>query len=216
MASKEFQQLFDWQLAQDGAPDELAVAEHAARGDDPLPAGLSPELEAWFGVKAVPVWLKLDPGLAGVALGQYFFFSRDRLAPSAPGARLSASLQALLSRLQSPVTAQRRTAVDTAAALSAEEYAPLYSALLDRAVRRPESEAMASIVELTGKVSGSWPTLTASLGNLPHANIPIALPARLLGLGGDQSSVQALLGEWAASANARLKRAVAAARKAAG
>jgi hypothetical protein len=215
-APKEFQQLFDWQLAQDGVPDDLRVAEHTARSDAPLPGGSSSELDAWFGVKAVPAWLKLDPELSGVALGQYFFFSRDRLAPSAPGARLSASLQALLSRLQSSVTALRRPAVDDAEALSAEEYGLLYNALVDRAVRRPESEAMDSITELTGKVPTSWPTLAAELGKLPQGNVPINLPARLLRLGGDQPSVQALLEGWAASANDRLKRAVAAARKAAG
>ena len=216
VAPKEFQRLFDWQLAQDGAPDELRVAEAAARSDTPLPAGSSADLEAWFGVKAVYAWLKLDPELSGVALGQYFFFSRDRLAPSAPGARLSAPLQALLSRLQSPVLAQRRPAVDDAAALSPEEYGLLYAALLDRAVRRPESVAMESITELTGKVPSSWPTLTAELGKLPQGNVPIALPARLLTLGGSQPAVQALLEGWAVSTNPRLKRAVAAARKAAG
>jgi hypothetical protein len=216
VAPKEFQGLFDWQLAQDGAPDELRVAEPAARSDTPLPVGSSADLEAWFGVKAVRAWLKLDPELSGVALGQYFFFSRDRLAPSAPGARLSAPLQALLSKLQSPVVAQRRRAVDDAVALSAEEYGLLYAALLDRAVRRPESVAMESISELTGKVPSSWPTLTAELGKLPHGNVPIALPARLLTLGGNQPAVQALLEGWAVSTNTRLKQAVAAARKAAG
>jgi hypothetical protein len=216
VAEKEFQRLFDWQLAQDGAPEELRLAERAARSDAPLAAGSSADLEAWFGVKAVHAWLKLDPELGGVALGQYFFFSRDRLAPSAPGARLSAPLQALLSKLQSSVVAQRRTAVDDAAALLPEEYGLLYNALLDRAVRRPESTAMESITELTGKVPSSWPTLAAELRKLPPGNVPISLPARLLTLGRNQPPVQTLLEVWEASPNTRLKQAVSAARKAAG
>lgn len=84
VAPKEFQQLFLWQLAQDGAPEELAVVETAARNDTDLPDGSSGELAGWFGAKAVQAWLKLDPTLSGVALGQYFFFSRDRLSPAAP------------------------------------------------------------------------------------------------------------------------------------
>ncbi len=152
VAPKEFQQLFDWQLAQDGIPEELAAAEQAARADTGLSDGSSNELAAWFGAKAVQKWLKLDPELSNVALGQYFFFSRDRLSPSAPAARLTAPLQALLGRLQSPVPAQRRPAVDLAAGLPSEEYSQLYAVLLERAVRQPEAKAMDSILELTARV----------------------------------------------------------------
>jgi hypothetical protein len=216
VAPKEFQQLFDWQLAQDGVPEELATAESAARAGKELPKGSSSELTAWFGAKALPGWLKLDPELKDVALGQYFFFSRDRLSPSAPAARLSATLQALLGRLQSPVPAQRRPAVDAAAALAPEEYTLVYGALLDRAKRRPESPAMASMLELTAKVPASWPTLTTGLRDVPNTNVPISLPPRLLTVGKGQREVEALLDYWAASQNERLQTAVANARKAAG
>lgn len=216
VAPKEFQQLFDWQLAQDGVAEELATAESAARAGKELPKGSSSELTAWFGAKALPGWLKLDPELKDVALGQYFFFSRDRLSPSAPAARLSATLQALLGRLQSPVPAQRRPAVDTAAALAPEEYTLVYGALLDRAKRRPESPAMASMLELTAKVPASWPTLTTGLRDVPNTNIPISLPPRLLTVGKGQREVEALLDYWAASQNERLQTAAANARKAAG
>jgi hypothetical protein len=213
VASRQFQQLFHWQLAQDGAPEELAVAEGAARSDAAIPDGSSGELAAWFGVEAVHAWLTLDPELGGVPLGQYFFFSRDQLAPAAPGARLSASLQALLSKLQSPVPAQRRTAVDDAAVLPPEEYALLYTALLDRAVRRPDSVAMNSALELTAKVPSNWPTLAVTLGNLPPRNVPITLPPRLLTVGRGQPSVTALIEQWANSPHEPLKKAAAAARK---
>ena len=179
VAPKEFQQLFLWQLAQDGAPEELAVAESASRSGSEIPDDRA-ELKSWFAVPAVQLWLKLEqPALTGIPLGEYFFFSRDRLSPAAPGARLSATLQAMLSKLQLTVTAQRRAAVKAAAALAAEEYTPLYDALLDRAVRRPESEAMRSVMELTAAVPTGWPTLAAALGGVPPNDIPISLPPRL-------------------------------------
>ena len=106
-AENAFQQLFLWQLAQDGAPDERVVAESAIAPGASLLNEASPELKAWFGAPGVRSWLELEPSVAGVALGEYFFFSRDRLSPAAPGARLSANLQALLSRLQLPTLAQR-------------------------------------------------------------------------------------------------------------
>lgn len=213
VAPTGFQQLFNWQLAQDGTPDELATTEAVARADKPLPNGSSTDLQSWFGVEAVQNWLKLDPELRGVGLGQYFFFSRDTLSPSAPAARLSAKLQDLLGRLSSRVTAQRRTAVNTAAALPPEEYSLLYDALLERAGRRPESDAMDSIVELTGKRPDSWPTLTAKLGNIPK--VPTKLPLQLLTVGRGQPAVDTLLDQWSRSDDQALKRAVAIARKAA-
>ena len=212
VAPKGFQQLFDWQLAQDGAPDELATAETAARTDTSLPEGSSNELQSWFGLEAVQDWLRLDPALTAVGLGQYFFFSRDTLSPSAPAARLSAKLQDLLGELSSEVTFVRRRAVEAAAALPAEEYSLLYSALLERAVRRPESYAMGSILELTGRMPASWPTLTEALSGLPK--VPTRLPLQLRTVGKDQA-VEALLDRWAQSDDRGLVQAVTTARKAA-
>ena len=94
-----------------------------------LSNNVTAELKASLASPAVRSWLELEPHLAGLPLGEYFFFSRDRLSPAAPGSRLSGNLQALLSRLQLKTTAQRRTAVDEASNLAPEEYVPLYEAL---------------------------------------------------------------------------------------
>lgn len=212
-AEKDFQQLFLWQVAQDGAPEELALAEVAASSGSGIRDDASQELKTWFASPAVRSWLELEPSLSGVVLGEYFFFSRDRLSPAAPGARLSANLQALLGKLQLSMTAQRRSAVDDAAKLPAEEYAPLYEALLDRAGRRPDSEAMNSALELTAKVPDSWPALAGMLGKVPVKDVPITLPPRLTVLGKDRAEVRSLLDQWDTSEEARLKKAVAEARK---
>jgi hypothetical protein len=206
-SSKDFQQLFLWQVAQHGAPEELAVAE-AAAASGTVSNDVTPELKAWFASPAVRRWLELEPHLAGLPLGEYFFFSRDRLSPAAPGSRLSGNLQALLSRLQLKTTAQRRTAVDEASKLAPEEYAPLYEALLERARRRPDGEAMQSATELTEKVPASWPTLAAMLSEIPPKDVPIALPARLATLGPDRPEVRTVLDKWEASGSAGLKKAV--------
>jgi hypothetical protein len=212
-AERDFQQLFLWQLAQHGTPEELAVAESSASSASDLPGNASEELKAWFASPAVRNWLGLEPHLSGVPLGEYFFFSRDRLSPAAPEARLSTTLQALLSRLQLPTAAQRRTAVEEAAKLSPEEYTPLYEALLDRAGRRPDSEAMHSALELTEKVPTSWPTFSAVLSKIPPKDIPIAFPPRLAVLGKDRSEVRTLFEQWEASGAANLKKAVIEARR---
>jgi hypothetical protein len=143
----EFQQLILWQLNQDGAPDEVAIAEKATREAADLPKDAAADLVTWFSTPAVRQWLHLEPLLAAVALGEYFFFCRDRLSPAAPGARLSAPMQALLGRLQSPTVAQRRKAVEDSTKVSPEEFTPLYEALLDRVRQKPGGEATASAVE---------------------------------------------------------------------
>jgi hypothetical protein len=212
----EFQKLFLWQMNQDGTPDELVVAEAAIASEGDLSEDAPAELATWFGSPAIRQWVALDPPLAGVPLGRYFFFSRDRLSPAAPGARLSASLQELLGRMQLAPVAQRRTAVGEAAQLVAEEYAPLYDALQDRAIRKPGGEAMDSVIELTSKVPTSWPALTEALAELPEKDVPSKLPAMLTLVGGDRPEVVGLLEQWARSTTTGLKRAVDEARRAAG
>ena len=209
----EFQQLFLWQMSQDGAPDEIVVAEQCALSGASLPTDASTELKTWFGSRAVPPWLELEPHLAGVLLGSYFFFSRDRLSPAAPGARLSASLQALLGRLLLTTPAQRRMAVEEAAKLGPEEYNSVYYALLDRAKRKPSSEAMDSVLELTGKIPASWPALAGMLAQVPPNDIPTKLPPILALVGQGQSEVTALFDQWDQSTVLGLKRAVSEARQ---
>lgn len=212
----EFQQLFLWQLNQDGAPEELGTAEKAATAGTELPKGSSPELTAWFGVPAVRAWLGLEPPLAGLPLGEFFFFSRDRLSPAAPGARLSAALQDLLGRLQRTPVAQRRTAVDEAAHLGPEEFSSLYDVLLDRARRKPGDDAMTSVIELTEKVPTSWPALTAMLGQIPEGDVPAKLAPILALRGKGRSEVDALFDRWDKSTAPGLRKAVGEARKAGG
>jgi hypothetical protein len=209
----EFQQLFIWQLNQDGAPEELVVAEKAARAGTELPKDSSAELTTWFGASAVRTWLGLDPPLAGIPLGEYFFFSRDRLSHAAPGARLTAALQDLLGRLQRTPVAQRRKAVEEAAQLGPEEFSALYDALLDRARRKPTDEAMTSAIELTAKVPNSWPILTAMLGQIPEADVPAKLAPMLALLGKGRPEVDTLFERWQKSNVQGLKKAVAEARK---
>lgn len=213
-AEHEFQQLFLWQLDQNGTPEELTMAEGAVAKGAPLDDTASQELKAWFGSPAVAAWLALEPTLSGVALGEYFFFSRDRLSPAAPEARLPSNLQALLAKLQFPTLAQRRTAVDEAALLVPEEFTPLYTALLECARRRPEAEAMSSSLEVTAKVPTCWPAFATLLGEVPPGDIPISLPPRLVSVGKTQPEVRTVFDAWAGSGNTNLIKAVAEARKA--
>lgn len=215
-AENAFQQLFLWQVDQDGTPEELSIAEAAASQGKDLAAEVSQDLRTWYGLSAVGSWLRLEPPLAGVPLGEYFFFSRDRLSPAAPEARLSADLQSMLSRLLQPVAAQRRAAVDDAAKLSPEQFTPLFSALLDRAVRSPDSAAMNSALELTVKVPTNWPVLGTMLGRIPPKDVPSRLPLELALVAKDRPEVTTVFDQWADSGQTALVKAVGEARKGSG
>jgi energy-coupling factor transporter ATP-binding protein EcfA2 len=211
--ARSFRQLFLWQLQQDGAPAELSIAEAEAAGGNSQ-FDTSEEFKTWMASATVPKWLALEPRLAGVPLGEYFFFSRDRLSAASPAVRLSANQQALLSKLQLDVRAQRRGAVDDAARLPVEEFTPLYEALLERAARNPGSLAVTSAIELAEKQPASWPALAAMLKNLPPGNVPSALPLRVASVGAGRPEVTEVLDQWGRSRNAALVKAVAEAKKA--
>lgn len=214
--SPHFQQLFFWQLTQSGTPEEVVVCERAMELGLELPSNGSGELKAWFASPLVKSWLELEPRLAGRPLGEYFFFSRDRLSSAAPEARLSSALQTLLSRLQLSTLAVRRTAVEAAAKLGPEEFAGIYDALLAKARRRPDSEAMSSALELAQIAPSNWHTAANMLVEIPPNDVPPALPVRLALLARGQHDVRPLLDRWETDGPAALKRAVAEAKRGAG
>src|SRR5439155_19723297 len=118
--------------------------------------------------------------LADVDLAPYFYFSRDRLSPAAPAARLPGALQELLGRLEHPVAATRRTAVEDGLALEGGEVVQLFDALVERAARDPRGRALDSALELASRTRDLVPRLATALGALPPASVPIQLPAKLV------------------------------------
>ena len=210
----DFERLFRWQLAQDGQPSELAQGEVIAR-QDRTPNGTGDDVKAWAAQPHIAEWLKLDPSLAGVALGRYFFFSRDRLSPAAPAARLSTAQQDLLGRLQLGVAAQRRAAIDEAAALAAEEVGGLYEALLERGERDPRSPALTSALEWAAKDRSRRPAFAASLGRIPPTAVPPSVPPSLRVAFPDRPhDIEAVLDRWETEGRPGLRDAVRAAREA--
>jgi hypothetical protein len=208
----EFRQLFLWQLGQDGRPAELAEAETAARAGKL--EGLQGDVGSWATRPNVAEWLRLDPALAGVALGRYFYFSRDQLSPAAPAARLSAALQELLARLQLVPPAQRRAAMVEAGNLPPEQLTPVYLALLERAGREPDGPAMDSAVELAAAHAALVDPLGRTLEQVPLAAVPSALPPKVrIAFKGPNPRLEAVFDRWRREGPKKLQDAVARARR---
>lgn len=211
---EEFQQLFEWQITQDGNPVELRDAESAVRDADE-PKTMSDEAKAWAARPAVRRWLRLDPSLAGKALGTYFFYSRDRLSPVAAAARLTGALQDLLARLQLSVAAQRRGAVKDALGLGGVERITVYRALLERVARDPSGPAMTSALELAVQSDDVVADFGAALQGMPPDSIPPALPLQIMSAfqKSPPGPVSAALDVWEKTGSKAIKTAVEMARK---
>lgn len=174
----EFQRLFEWQLAQDGRPVQLAAAEAIIR-DGADADGVDDGGREWATQTAVQDWLKVDPALADVPLGRYFFFSREGLSPAARAARLSGEQQELLGRLHSSSGALRGGAVTEAAELDPITRNPVFDALIESAVRDPSTPAVRSAYELAAMVLEFVPRLAEALSSIPPAKVPGPLPVQI-------------------------------------
>jgi len=176
---KDFERLFLWQIDQQGRPLELKQAEGlAGRGKRPKDVG--EETIAWAKQPHISSWLALEPSLADVDLAPYFYYSRDRLSPAAPAARLPAALQDLLGRLEHAVAATRRAAVADGLLVGDAEVVQVFDALVERAARDPRGRALDSALELAAGKPQLAARLASALGALPPASVPIQLPAKLV------------------------------------
>ena len=91
----EFQQLFLWQLNQDGTPEELASPRRSVAPGGDLASRSVDRVDDLVQPQAVRQWVGLEPPLAGVPLGQFFFFqSRSALARGARSAPLGSTSSA--------------------------------------------------------------------------------------------------------------------------
>ena len=195
LAFPRFEQLFNWQLEQDGQPQQLAAAEGAVRSPG-APADLSDDAKSWVEEPLTRAWLELEPSLSEIGLAPYFFFSRDRLSPAAPAARLSPGLQELVGRLCTDVGPRRKTAVVEFQSISPEEQRGVYAAILERVLADPGAPVADSAIEIAAAVGELLPALLDLLRHLPVSKVPPPLVLKIrLALKGDPE-LEGLFARW--------------------
>jgi hypothetical protein len=143
----DFSKLFVWHLQTEaGVPVEVRLAEELVTGKEPDdPPG---DVTDWIVQPGIADWLKLSPSLAGVPLGPYFTFSREKLAGTIGTARLSLEIQVLLGELESSVRPKQEKAITTAAELDAAGLSELLPALLDAAALDTDGDAAKALIAL--------------------------------------------------------------------
>jgi hypothetical protein len=201
----EFQRLFEWQLAQDGRPVELADAEAIVR-DGAKPDTVGVGGSEWAAQTAIQAWAAVDPRLAEVPLGPYFFFSREGLSPAAPAARLTGEQQDLLARLHNQSGAVRDGAIEEAVGLDAIARNPVFDALLQSTVRDPQTPALRSSYELASKVRELVPRFAEALGKIPPRKVPGPLPLQMkTAFNTLPAELEAVVTGWAETGSAAVK-----------
>jgi hypothetical protein len=203
----DFERVFGWQLEQEGQPKELVQAEAFARGED---VEIEEPIRTWAELAHIKKWLLIEPALAGVALGRYFYFARDRLSPAAPAARLSGALQDLLSKLQSDSVALRSAAIGETKDLAEPDRRALYEALTERYSRDPRSPAMEAARELAGAVPDLASPFFEALASIPASALPGSLILKLrLTFPAPHPLLDPLLERWGQEGPKEVKDAVA-------
>lgn len=195
----DFEQLYQWQLAAAGAPDQVAAAEVAVRGGDKAPKldrGEQEAVDAWIARPGVRDWLALDPPLRDVVLGPYFSLARDKLSTATPATRLAAHLQELIAAALAPIDRDRDEAIVRVGELSSDERAMFATALFALAVREPDGHAMSAAAALAGGQSDMADGFFAALGELAMSRIPVNLPPALALRFRHDQRFGALLDRW--------------------
>jgi hypothetical protein len=239
----DFQKLFDWEMAADGACPEIVVAESRARRHESLEPVAKPsdtpgldtatahrqpkspaepkadsqptDAESWADKTHIAEWLSADPPFAGTDLRPYFTYSRDKLSFGVSASRLAPHLQRLVTDVQSDIERNRRRHYPDVASLDPPERMQFIEALLDRIQRDPASVALTAVLELSEKNADVVSTVCAALQRVPPASIPARTGTTAVRrLPRDNADVDALLQRWEESDNTNLGNVVKSARKA--
>ena len=205
----EFQRLFEWQLAQNGRPVELADVE-AIVMDGVDPKTVAAASREWAENPSIQAWAAVEPRLADTVLGRYFFFSREGLSPAAPAARLTGDQQELLGALQGTIAASRQGAVTRVVALDPVMRNPVYEALLAVLIRDPSAAPAArSALEIAARVPELVQAFARTLGEIPPKSVPQSLPLQLkAAFGVLPADIEAIFMTWEQSTVRGLQTAV--------
>ncbi len=163
-----FETLYHWQIAHDGLPPHLQLAEDHARETKAIKGSgaIAKAAKQWATQSKVQEWLRADPPLAGEPLSAYFTFSRDRMTTTVRAARLSPEQQEILGRLRNDIRALRETGVTDALALDERLLAEIVAVLAEELAQQPGSLSARSLIDIAAKHPSSAATLFEELKRL--------------------------------------------------
>lgn len=181
---KRFRELYDWQAAQKGVPEQLVRFEQAASDEQP-DKGKPQSLPEEWSTPILKRWLKMKPSLAGEDLGDYFWIARDQLQSSISGMSLVAPVvRRVFEGLTGANGSLRGEAAKSASTFDDSEREVLFG-LLQRNVKQNPSQKTAydayrSLIETN--LASAAVQMVSALEEVPDTAVPPAVGGDLLTL----------------------------------
>ena len=197
---EQYQQLYGWQTAAEGFPEEIQNLESSIRAPNEDPSNekssvlssnedidgkedTGKELEtrktiSGWETSSIQKWIAMEPALSDVDLRDYFWISRDRLQSTFSGiSMVSPIVRRILEGLVSDNAGKRNIAVDGTVDLNEDERNSLLTQLEERVYRHPDQkqgyDAFIALVEKD--VDGAVEKLAHVLDRVPERSIPPAV-----------------------------------------
>ena len=208
-----FEELYKWQVEQQGVPVQIARLEDAVRKGKTKTIKDEALFTIWLGDSDLKKWLNLDPPLAQKNLAPYFHLARESLKVKLPGGRrLSQEQQELFAALQSGSRTAQQNAAKVLASKPDNEVFAVYDALWARVETNPkESKALDGLMELAYRHEGSARRLLGGFQKLSPASIDSGTVPRFAKIcqchPGLKGAVNAQISTWAESGHRGLAEA---------
>jgi hypothetical protein len=146
---ERFKELYEWQLIQNGIPEQIERLENAAHQEDKSGDNLSDKEKVWLLEESVRNWLNTEPSLSKVPLSEYFSIANETLRISTKAGRhLPPALQTMLANLQSSSKAVRKSAIQGIMKTTKDDIEAVYLAVLGKALKDPAGDAFLGLTEL--------------------------------------------------------------------
>lgn len=193
-----FRQLYDWQAAQDGQPQEIVRLEEAIRGDKGSidnEDGAKKVSEEW-GAAWLRRWVAMDPPLAGVDLRDYFWVARDRLQTTMTGLSMVPPLvRRAFEGITSGNAGQVRTAVASIKEFDEDEREALFTLLRRHVAQKLDEKAgfdgLRALVE--SDVAGAATCLAQVFLDNPSDDMPPAVGGDIVRLAATKPAAEQIL-----------------------
>lgn len=103
--SKLFEELYKWQISQDGKPKEILEIEDICNDKSKAKNDLNEKYKLWNNFKVIN-WVKVEPTLSEIDLRDYYWLSRDKLAAIQSNTLIPPFIKSLLLKLEEDLPAK--------------------------------------------------------------------------------------------------------------
>lgn len=179
-----FNQLYEWQAAEEGHPSELRELEEALHGldDEMSEEEAAREVHQDWGETSVRRWIKMEPKLSEIDLRDYFWIARDRMQTVLSDASMVPPVvRRAAEDLLSGNSGREQKAIEMIADFGSDEEAMLVELVGGHARRHPDERDgfSALMLLIEEEVPGSVEELKSVLSASPTGQLPPAVGMRI-------------------------------------